>query len=315
MHFEHYSRELGRQFAVTVFSPAYGQFVTLFHDVTEREQTQALLIQAEKMRSVAGLAAGVAHEINNPLGVVAQAADNIERRALGDLPANHAAAREVGVDLAGVRAYLTHREVSTFLADIREATARATRIVANMLEFSRRSDSEMVAANLSGLLDRAFELAVTDLDLRGRCDLRAIPVIRDYAPDLRPVSAVVVEIEQVLLNLIVNAAQAMAELPEGTPARLELRTFVEEGFAAAEVVDNGPGMTADVRRRIFEPFFTTKPPGRGTGLGLAVAFAIVTQHHQGRIDVESQPGCGTRVTVRLPSRPDGVARNTEDHHG
>jgi PAS domain S-box-containing protein len=309
-HFEHFSAELGRHFAVTAFSPAHGQFVALFNDVTERLQTQALLIQAEKMRSVAGLAAGVAHEINNPLGIVAQATDNVERRVLGDLPANRAAAEDVGLDFARLKAYHERREIPAFIRDIREATARATRIVSNMLEFSRRSDAGKAPADLAALFDRALALAATDLDLRERCDLRAVTIVRDFPPDLPPVPLVALEIEQVLLNLIINAAQAMAELPAGTPPRLVLRAYLDEGVAVVQVIDNGPGMTPDVRRRAFEPFFTTKPAGWGTGLGLAVVFAIVAQHHKGRVDIDSSPGEGTRVTVRLPLHGDA-----ETHHG
>jgi signal transduction histidine kinase len=252
---------------------------------------------------------------------VAQAADNLERRVLGDLPANQAAAREAGVDLARLKAYHDRREIPAFIKDIREATARATRIVANMLEFSRRIDGEKAPAELQTLFDRALALAVTDLDLRERCDLRAVTISREYSRDVPPVPVVAVEIEQVLLNVIVNAAQAMAELPASTPPHLVLRVFRDEGVAVAQVIDNGPGMTADVRRHVFEPFFTTKPAGWGTGLGLAVAFAIVTQHHKGRIDIESSPGEGTRVTVRLPLHADAPPRvvdresGAESHHG
>jgi PAS domain S-box-containing protein len=314
-HFEHFSSELGRHYSVTAFSPAYGQFVALFTDTTERLQTQALLVQAEKMRSVAGLAAGVAHEINNPLGVVAQAADNIERRVFGDLPGNQSAAQEVGIDLADLRAYLDRRDIRAFLTDIREATGRATRIVANMLEFSRRADSERTPADLAALFDRALTLAMTDLDLRKRCDLRHVRITRDIAPDVPPVPVVAVEIEQVLLNLIVNAAQSMADLPVDTAPQLDVRVFSDAGFAAVQIGDNGPGMTAEVRQRVFEPFFTTKAPGRGTGLGLAVAYAIVTQHHKGRIDVASAPGEGARITVRLPLPMEGTAPGEEIRHG
>jgi signal transduction histidine kinase len=263
----------------------------------------------------------VAHEINNPLGIVAQAADNLERRVLGDLPANRAAAQDVGLDFASLKAYHERREIPAFIGDIREATARATRIISNMLEFSRRIDSEKVPEELPKLFDRALALAVTDLDLRERCDLRTITITREFSPDVPFVPVVAVEIEQVLLNLIVNAAHAMAELPDGKAPHLVLRVFRDGDVAVVQVVDNGPGMAAEVRLRVFEPFFTTKPAGWGTGLGLAVAFAIITQHHKGRIDIESTPGEGTRVTVRLPLYADAQPKvaderpGAEIHHG
>jgi signal transduction histidine kinase len=109
-----------------------------------------------------------------------------------------------------------------------------------------------------------------------------------------------VEIQQVILNLLKNAAQAMTANPSDKRPSITFRLRCEDRYAVLEVEDNGPGMTEDIRRRVFEPFFTTKDPGVGTGLGLSVSYMIVTQNHKGLMEVQSTPGRGTVFKVRLP---------------
>jgi signal transduction histidine kinase len=169
-----------------------------------------------------------------------------------------------------------------------------------MLKFSHRANAEKEPASLADIMDQAVELAGNDYDLKKKYDFRAIKVIRDYAPDVPEVPVVAVEIEQVLLNLLKNAAQAMAENPPERNPLLTLRVRQEEKYAVLEVEDNGPGMAEEIRRRIFEPFFTTKEIGTGTGLGLSVSYMIVSQNHKGLMEVTSTPGNGARFTVRLP---------------
>jgi PAS domain S-box-containing protein len=274
--------------------------VLRIENTSERVQIQDLMIQTEKMLSVGGLAAGMAHEINNPLGIISQAAQNIERRTSPDLPANQRVAAELGLSLPGLRTYLERRDIPQFMRDIREATARASRIVTNMLQFSRKSDAARQPVSLSEVLDRTLELAANDYDLKKRYDFRSIEILRDYQPGMPPVPVILVEIEQVLLNLIKNAAQALEATAAARPPRITLRLKPEPGYAIIEVEDNGPGMDDAVRSRIFEPFFTTKPPGVGTGLGLSVSYSIITQNHKGLLFAHSQPGAGTRFVVKLP---------------
>ena len=274
--------------------------VLRIEDVTQRVRMDDLIIQTEKMMTVGGLAAGMAHEINNPLGIIAQAAQNIERRVLADLPANRGAAAEVGVDFELVQGYFERREIPQFIADVRNACARAARIVANMLQFSRRSEVEMQPVRLDELLERTVELAANDYDLKKKYDFRGIEIARDYDDGLGPVPLIMVEMEQVMLNLLKNAAQAMTEHATGAKPRITLRTRRETGCAVVEVEDNGPGMTEEVRRRVFEPFFTTKGPGIGTGLGLSVSYMIVRQNHKGEMAVTSAAGRGACFQIRLP---------------
>jgi PAS domain S-box-containing protein len=281
--------------------------VLRIEDATERIRIQELMVQTEKMMSLGGLAAGMAHEINNPLGIISQAAQNIERRVSPDLPANRKVAEELGVNLEAIRTYFDRRQIPDFIDSIREASLRASRIIINMLRFSRSAETTMQYASLSQIIDQALELAASDYDLKKKYDFKSIEIVRDYA-DVPEVPMVLVEIEQVMLNLLKNAAQAMDGNPPDRKPRIILRVRREDKYAVLEVEDNGPGMPEDIRRRVFEPFFTTKDPGIGTGLGLSVSYTIVTQNHKGLMEVESTPGKGTCFKVRLPP-------SKEDIHG
>ncbi len=275
--------------------------VIRIQDITERVRIQELMIQTEKMMSVGGLAAGMAHEINNPLGIISQAAQNIERRLLADLPANSVEAQELGLELVPLRSYFEKRQIPQFLGSIREAVGRAARIVSNMLQFSRQADSARHPASLTELMEQALDLAANDYDLRKKFDFRSIEIRREFEPGLPSVPVVAIEIEQVLLNLLKNAAQAMVANPPGKPPCLVLRARRDPKHVVLEIEDNGTGMEEATRRRVFEPFFTTKEPGVGTGLGLSVSYTIITQNHKGLMEVASSPGRGSRFTVRLPA--------------
>ncbi|MCC7449863.1 MAG: PAS domain-containing protein [Anaerolineae bacterium] len=269
-------------------------------DITEKVRVEQLMVQTEKMTMIGGLAAGMAHEINNPLGAILQGAQNIERRLSLDLPANHTAAAKVGVELEQVRAYLEQREILQFLSDIRESGARAAKIVSSMLQFSRRSDSQWIKTSIADLLDHAVELAANDYDLKKKYDFRHIAITRDYDLALPPVPIIPNEIEQVFLNLLKNAAHALMDRPESVTPHIHLRTYPKDSWAVIEVTDNGCGMDESVQKRIFEPFFTTKAVGMGTGLGLPVSYTIITDSHKGAIEAESVPDQGTTFTIRLP---------------
>ncbi|NJB67245.1 PAS domain S-box-containing protein [Desulfobaculum xiamenense] len=271
-------------------------------DVSSRVRLEEMMIQTEKMMSVGGLAAGMAHEINNPLGAILQGVQNIQRRLSADLPANVAAAHECGCEIDAMRQFMEKRKILRFLDGIRESGERAARIVRNMLNFSRMSESRATGEDLGQLIDRTVELAENDYDLKKRYDFRDTLIVREYDPELPPVPCIASEIEQVLFNLIKNAAQAMSEIRgqrEDQP-RITLRTMREHGMARIEVEDNGPGIEEKTRKRVFEPFFTTKTVGVGTGLGLSVSYFIITNNHGGRFDVTSEPGRGTTFIIWLP---------------
>ncbi|MDZ5461521.1 PAS domain S-box protein [Azohydromonas lata] len=273
-------------------------------DVSERVRIEQMMVQTEKMMSVGGLAAGMAHEINNPLGVILQSCQNLRRRLGLELPANRRVAEEVGLDLDALQRYLDARGLTSFVEAIQEAGERAGRIVADMLAFSRRAESSFAPERVDQMLEAVVRLAASDYDLKKQYDFKQIEVVRRYAEGLPSVPCARTEIEQVLLNLVKNAAQAMAADARRAP-RLVLRTALEDGAVRVDIEDNGPGIEPSAQRRIFEPFYTTKPVGIGTGLGLSVSYFIVTDHHKGSLEMESTPGEGTCFTLRLPLRQEG----------
>jgi PAS domain S-box-containing protein len=273
-------------------------------DVTRRVQLEEMMVQTEKMSTVGSLAAGMAHDINNPLAGILQSVQNIQRRISPDLGPNIKAAEAAGCDITTIRTYLDSREILTFLSAIKESGERASKIVKNMLGFIRRSSSDHIPASLAELVDRTVAIAATDYDLKKKYDFRGIEIVREYQPDMPPVLCSPSEVEQVVYNLLTNAAQAMgAPSGSGRASRLILRVFRDDSSGVIEVEDNGPGMGEDVRKRVFEPMFSTKAPGEGTGLGLAVAYFIVVNSYKGEILVESEQGRGTRFIVHLPLAP------------
>lgn len=273
--------------------------VVRIDDVTEKVRLEEMMIQTEKMMSVGGLAAGMAHEINNPLGAILQGAQNIIRRLDPSLAKNQEIASQCGIELNDLRTYLDKREILMFLNGIRDSGDRAAKIVSNMLQFSRQSAPAPVVADLAEIIEKTLELAANDYDLKKKYDFRHIEIVREYDDNIKDIPCIVTEIEQVLLNLFKNAAYAINDINQAEP-KITIRLKQEDKFVCIEVEDNGIGMEEAIRKRVFEPFFTTKPVGIGTGLGLSVSFFIVTENHCGAMGVESQPGKGTVFTVKLP---------------
>jgi signal transduction histidine kinase len=258
------------------------------------------MVQSEKMLSVGSLAAGMAHEINNPLGAILHNAQNIRRRLSPDLERNREAADETGVLLEAVNQYLQRREIPQLLDGIQQAGSRAAKIVSHMLSFTRLSNRQLAECQLGVLIDQALEIAGNDFALIEGFDFRAIEIVRDFDPQIDRVPCIGNELEQVLLNLLKNAAQAIHQKPERVRGQITLRTRLNPPWAEIQVEDNGSGIPEHIRKRIFEPFFTTKEVGQGTGLGLSVSYFIITNNHKGQMEVQSRPDQGTCFTLRLP---------------
>jgi|GEM_PF-728192 signal transduction histidine kinase len=230
------------------------------------QSTQQQLIQSEKLAAVGQLTAGIVHDVKNPLAVIKGLAE------------------ELSEDGA------VNPEVAEQLKTIRDNAARAARIVTDLLKFARQSNPAMRHQDLGETVRTAVRL--TDF-LARKNSVR----VDSQVPD-SPVEATfdATQIEQVLVNLIQNAIQAM---PDG--GELRVRLNADQEWARIDVIDTGVGIPEKNLRRIFDPFFTTKPPGEGTGLGLSVSYGIVSDH-RGRIDVKSKVGQGTTFSVFLPLR-------------
>jgi PAS domain S-box-containing protein len=275
--------------------------LAITRDVTQIRNMQETMIQSEKMLSLGGIAAGIAHEINNPLGIVLQAVQTIALRTRPDFPRNIEAAEKIGVDLGQVDRYLKERKVDIFIRDIQGAAVRAAEIIRHMLDFSRRSESRRTVCRMQTIIDNALRLASSDYDLKKNYDFKSIEIAKDIPEDLPPLECTETEIEQVVLNLLRNAAQAMADAdPPTERPRISIRVRVRGDSLVTEISDNGPGIPEQFLKRIFEPFFTTKSSGAGTGLGLSVSYFIVTKGHGGRMRAACPPGGGTVFTMELP---------------
>ncbi|GAB1454887.1 MAG: ATP-binding protein [Spirochaetia bacterium] len=275
--------------------------VLVFRDVTEHNRMQSLMIQSEKMLSVGGLAAGMAHEINNPLSGMLQTASVIETRLSEDLPANREAALSNGIKLENLRAYMEARGIFRMLTTLKDSGGRIGKIVNNMLSFAKKSNSQVSSHDMSELVDGALELAATDYDMKKEYDFRSVRIERHYEPDLPLVPCDSGQIQQVILNILRNGAEELHQAKTSN-ARFDIRIYkdTEQNMVCVSLSDNGPGIEESIRRRVFEPFFTTKPVSIGTGLGLSISYFIITENHNGQMEVISEPGKGASFVIRLP---------------
>jgi signal transduction histidine kinase len=265
------------------------------------EEAQNQLLQSEKMASIGQLAAGVAHEINNPIGFVSSNLGSLRGYVepifglltlLKDLPrdALPAALRDELVRLdRAVDLEFVQEDLPQLLNESEDGLLRVKKIVQDLKDFSRVDHADWQDADLNAGLDSTLNVVMNEVKYKAE-------VRKDYAV-LPPVRCIAAQLNQVFMNLIVNAAHAISD--RGT---ITLVTRVEGDWVCVEISDTGSGMSEEVKRRIFEPFFTTKPVGQGTGLGLSLSFSIV-QKHGGRIEVESESGVGTRFKVWIPVQP------------
>ncbi len=268
-------------------------------DISDRVRIEEMMIQSEKMLSVGGLAAGMAHEINNPLAGMLQNIQVIRNRLQKELPANIAAASECGVSLEAIKAYMKKRDIFSMIELITDSGYRAAKIVENMLAFSRKSNHRKSTNYLHDIMEATIELMENDFSMKKKYDFRSIKIIRQYQEGVLPVSCEKTQIQQVFLNILKNGAEAMAVAGTIFP-QFVIRCFKETDHVVMEIEDTGPGIAYDIQKRIFEPFFTTKEVGVGTGLGLSVSYFIIKENHGGILSVDSTPGRGACFIIKLP---------------
>ncbi len=283
----------------TVFPLRHGGAVIHLEDATHRVQMDEMMVQSEKLTSLAGLATGMAHEINNPLGGMLQGLQNVRRRLSPKLKANLEPAERFGVDLETLQSYLEARQIPEFFDSMQEAGERAAELVKKMLQFSRLDEGSAEEFDVNEAIQAALVLGSSDFDLKQRYDIKGM----DFSLNLKKLPPYLgrrSQFEQAMLSLIKNAVQAV----EGQERReVKIATEVEQGQSISVIVsDNGPGMTEKVRRRALEPFFTTRSPGEGAGLGLALAQFVIMEIHGGVLSINSSPGKGCEARIRLPFR-------------
>jgi len=277
----------------------------IMQDVSLQKQMEQQLLQAEKMATIAGLAAGVAHELNTPLSAILQSLQVINQLLDPDNEAARTRAEAAAIDLVRLRDYLAESRIRFFLDGIRDSAGKAARIINSLLQFSRPRKGEFSRVNIREMFETVIDLCRADYTLKKKYRIMDIDLKIDIPPDQEPIliHCLSMEIEQVLLNLIKNAAHALSEPGAGRPGRITLRAEQSGQLVRIEVEDNGAGIDPEILPRIFEPFTTSKDIGVGTGLGLAVVYAIIHDHHQGTIEARSSPGRGTTIIIHLPQEP------------
>ncbi len=306
-HREPWTHEAGlAHHDVTVFPLTFNGLsgaVLRIEDVTQRVRLEEATFQATKMISVGRLAAGMAHEINNPLGSIMQGTQVLQRAF--DLQNLHTLnyLDRCSLDPESLARYVEMRGLNEYFEGIRAAGSRAAKIITDLLSFSHDRAADFSLCDLNMLANQTLDLARTDYDLKTRYDFRNIALVCEFAPDLPPVLCDGPQIQQVILNLVRNAAQAVVEKSKSEATyqpQLTLRTQRRGPAVYLAVEDNGPGIPETVQQHLFEPFFTTKDVGSGTGLGLWVCWSIVVERHKGQILVETGAAGGARFVVVLP---------------
>ncbi len=289
-----------------------GGIIILGADITERRFLEVQLAQAQKLESIGQLAAGIAHEINTPIQFVS---DNTRfmQEALGEILAllskfeggvkalvagGEPQAIVEALKTAAAAADLEYLkgEVPTAIEQSLEGLNRVAKIVRAMKDFSHPGTEDKVAVDLN----RALEGTITV----SRNEWKYVAeIITDLDPNLPLVHCLPQELNQVFLNIIVNAAQAIREGVNGNPEEkktITVSTRRDEDWAEIRIRDTGPGIPEAIRHKIFDPFFTTKEVGKGTGQGLAISHTVIRDKHKGTLTFETAEGVGTTFIIRLP---------------
>jgi PAS domain S-box-containing protein len=269
-------------------------------DVTERVRMESMMIHSEKMLSVGGLAAGMAHELNNPLAGILHNIQVMSNRFKSHLPKNIRVAKECGIAMEDIENYMKKRGIMEMMAHITDSGRRAAQIVDNLLTFSRDNKSQSAPHDLSRILDKAIELVANDYEMKNIYCFDDVQIHRDYHFPVTRVQCEPGKIQQVFFNIIKNGVQAMAKNRGNVKPVFHLRVAPEGTKVRVEIEDNGVGMSENLQQRIFEPFYTTMGVGEGAGLGLSVSYFIVTRDHHGTMEVISSPGKGARFILTLP---------------
>jgi two-component system, NtrC family, sensor kinase len=262
------------------------------------EDAQSQLLQSEKMAAIGQLAAGVAHEINNPIGFVNSNLGTLRsytERLLNVISAYEqcqAKVKDVPMDdINAVRAEadldFLREDVISLLKESQEGLSRVKKIVQDLKDFSHVDEAEWQEADLNEGIESTLNVVANEIKYKAE-------VVRQYG-QLPLVRCIAAQVNQVLMNLLVNAAQAIDN--RGT---ITVRSGIEGTMVWIEVQDTGKGMSPEVQKRIFEPFYTTKPVGKGTGLGLSLSYDIIVKRHGGRFDVNSVPNQGSVFRLWLP---------------
>lgn len=265
-------------------------------DVTTRVALERRMLHLDKLVVLGGLVNRVVREIISPLSGLLQNAQNLARRLGTTLAPNQQAAAQVGLDLDLLQAYLARRKIPELLELLRESAQQAGRVAGDLMRFSRRGGAGLQKAALADLLDGALNLTAADLDMVEQYQFHSIQIERDYDPQAPLIRCDTVRIQQALIALLKNSAQAMAT---AVPRCLRLTVRGQGHEVLVQVADNGPGLDPQIRARLLQPLVSAGE----VGLGLAVVHLIVVEQHGGRVEIQPEPGPGCWVSLCLPLEP------------
>ncbi|MBW4671911.1 MAG: histidine kinase [Cyanomargarita calcarea GSE-NOS-MK-12-04C] len=306
----------------TLTEIAQAQAKKLELSLKELQQTQAQLIQAEKMSSLGQLVAGVAHEINNPVNFIYGNLEYVNDYTNDLLKLVHLYEQFYSNPVPAVKEYIQRIELD-FLTDdlpkilhsMKVGAERICEIVLSLRNFSRLDEAEMKRVDIHEGLDST--LLILQNRFKKRVEHAAIELVKNYG-NVPLVDCYAGQLNQVFMNVISNAIDALdsyncersiSEI-QANPATITITTEVlETNYVAIRIADNGPGITEAVKERLFDPFFTTKPVGKGTGLGLSISYQIVVEKHKGKLRCVLQPGQGTEFWIEIPLSIDSQSVN------
>jgi two-component system NtrC family sensor kinase len=281
-----------------------GSVVIMANDITEKKAFERQLIQSSRLAGIGELAAGVAHEINNPIGFVTSNTNSLSKyfQRISQVLAKYRELYSNRDDISRKDMIAKIEEIEAFANELKIEKAikganqvitenidglnRVAKIVKDLKTFSHVTDEKMDPVNINQILDDVLNLVRNEIKYKSE-------VVKDYG-DIRAVSCFSSQLAQVFTNIIVNAAQAIEK-----NGIITVKTYEQNGNAVINITDTGCGMTKETMENIFNPFFTTKEAGKGTGLGLSITHQII-EKHRGDIRVKSEPGKGTSFEIRLP---------------
>ncbi len=285
--------------------------VDLIDSISNLKKTQPKLIQQEKLASIGQLAAGIAHELNNPIGFISSNFTSLKsyiniikkyikqfEKIASSIPSKENSAVSEIVD--NIDKYKKEQKLDYIFEDIgdlvsesMEGIHRITGIVRNLRNFSRIDvDSEIEQYDINEAIKSTLIVA--------KNEIKYVADVKEDFSQTPPVQCIGGEINQVFLNIIVNAAQALKAQTRSSKGLIKIKTYNDNEFVYCEITDNGPGIPANIIHRIFDPFFTTKEAGKGTGLGLNISYDIIVHKHKGDLLVKSKVGVGTKFIIKIP---------------
>ena len=280
--------------------------------LTELKTTQTQLIQSEKMSSLGQLVAGIAHEINNPVNFIYGNISHLQGYmedllSLADLCQVNSSnlAQEIIDKLAEIELPFIKEDLSKLLNSMGLGVNRIKNIILSLRNFARLDEAELKSVDLHEGMDNT--LVILNNRLKDKANFELIQIIKEYGK-LPQVECYVSQLNQVFMNILNNAIDALyekmetnPELVEIEPSQIKIITLqVDKNLVRIRIIDNGMGMSEETKKQIFDPFFTTKPVGKGTGLGMSISYQIIVKNHQGKIDCISELGKGTEFIIEIP---------------